>query len=139
MKIKVRKLNDSAIIPTQATTGSAGFDLYATETHVIWKGDTRLVPTGIALAIPQGYEGQVRSRSGLASRGVVVANSPGTIDSDYHSELGVLIHNQSKHSITISKGDRVAQLVINKIPVVEFVEVDELVCTGRGGFGSTGR
>ena len=129
------------LLPGYATQGSAGVDLRAASTAVLEPGHRVLVPTGIAIAIPPGYEAQVRSRSGLALKaGLVVANSPGTIDSDYRGEIGVILLNTGETSYAVQIGERIAQLVF--APVVQAVwDVDdELPATerGSGGFGSTG-
>lgn len=132
-------------LPSQATTGSAGFDLRAAiaegSSLFIEPGGRDLVPTGIALAIPEGYEGQVRPRSGLALRfGVTVLNSPGTIDSDYRGEVGVILVNHGGEPFEVRRGDRIAQLVVAASPSCRFALVDELNQSerGSGGFGSTG-
>lgn len=140
IEVQIRKVKDEAIIPTKATAGSSGLDLYCAVPEMVCKGNTTLIQTGIAVAIPEGYEGHVRSRSGYSKRGLVVANGIGTIDSDYRGELGVLIHNRSGYDRIIERGERIAQLVINEIPDVVLVEVDNLDDTlrGDGGFGSTG-
>ncbi len=131
-------------LPTYATEGSAGMDLRAClpEPVTIPKGAWRLVPTGVALALPVGYEGQVRPRSGLALRhGVTLLNSPGTIDSDYRGELKVILVNLGPEPFVVEPGMRVAQLVVAPVARVELAEVRELPPTGRGdgGFGHTGR
>lgn len=140
--IKVKKLHHNAIIPTKATEGSAGWDLYALEDFTIYDHSTKLVKTGIALDIPMGWEAQVRSRSSHASLGVTVANSPGTIDSDYTGEICVIMHNASVMHKHFEAGDRIAQIVFKRVPQVVLEEVDEIVKKtqrGDGGFGSTGR
>lgn len=131
-------------LPSVATAGSAGVDLGAaiTDELVIAPGAREIVPTGFVLAIPPGFEGQVRPRSGLALRsGIVVPNSPGTIDSDYRGEVKVILLNAGTEPFVIKRGDRVAQLVIAPVVASEFCEVDELDETerGEGGFGHTGR
>lgn len=138
MKVKFKRLTYTAKIPTRATPGSVGLDLYAT-THVRlepWR--TAKIPVGIAVEIPPGYEGQVRGRSGLAMAGLVVHQ--GTIDSDYRGEVGVIVLNSMNYPIKLKQGDRIAQLVIAPIADVEPVEAVELSETerGAGGFGSTG-
>lgn len=127
-------------LPEFKTQGSAGMDICAAVAHVIEPNDFKLISTGIFLEIPQGYECQVRSRSGLANKGVSVLNSPGTIDSDYRGEIKVILINQSSASYIVSPGDRIAQLVFNKIEQPELYVVEELSSTerGEGGFGSTG-
>lgn len=132
-------------LPSQATAGAAGFDLRAAiaegSSLFIEPGGRDLVPTGIAVAIPQGYEGQVRPRSGLALRfGVTVLNSPGTIDSDYRGEIGVILVNLGGEPFEIRRGDRIAQLVVAATASCKFALVDQLNQSerGSGGFGSTG-
>lgn len=143
--IKVKKLHDDAVIPQYAKPGDAGFDLVATEDVTIRPGQTRLIPTGLALAIPVGYEIQVRPRSGLSYRTKMrVANSPGTIDAGFRGELKVIAENIGAQgvykTIEIKKGDRIAQGVLAIAPLARFIEVDELDDTerGTGGFGHTG-
>jgi len=130
------------VAPQKATSGASGYDIEAKLDGVVLldPGQTFKIPTGIFLAIPPGLEGQVRSRSGLASKGVVVANSPGTIDSDYRGEVCVLLHNQGDKAFLVESGMRIAQLVFAKVADVKFEEVQELDNTSRGsgGFGSTG-
>ena len=139
-QIKVKLLNKSAKLPTKGSEYAVGYDLYASESIMVRQGCTALIPTGIAVAIPPGFEGQVRSRSGHAKNGLVVANSPGTIDPDYRGEVGVLLHNQGKFAKLIKLHERVAQLVIQTVPSCDFVVTDCLDETerGGGGFGHTG-
>jgi len=130
-------------IPHYQTEHSAGVDLYAAvETEaVIDAGTWKLVPTGIALAIPEGYEGQVRPRSGLALKhGIGMLNGPGTIDADYRGEISVILFNFSDRPFPIRRGDRIAQLVFARLEKAAFVKVDALSETvrGTGGFGHTG-
>ena len=130
-------------IPHYQTEHSAGVDLYAAvETEaVIDAGTWKLVPTGIASAIPVGYEGQVRPRSGLALKhGIGMLNAPGTIDADYRGEVGIILFNFSDEPFTVRRGDRIAQLVFARIEKAEFVKVASLSGTdrGSGGFGHTG-
>jgi len=129
--------------PSPATAGSAGSDLRAAVEHeiAIAPGERALVPTGFRIAIPEGYEGQVRPRSGLALRhGVTLPNAPGTIDADYRGELKVIVMNLGDAPFVIARGDRIAQLVVVPVPAVEFGEVADLDDTarGEGGFGHTG-
>lgn len=133
--------------PEQATAGAAGWDLKARLMGlalVIAPGDRQLVHTGVRLALPLGYEGQVRSRSGLAKEhGIVVLNAPGTVDSDYRGEVCVVLHNTSRTAYTVKPGERIAQLVIAPVPRVRIVAVGsvedlEATARGAGGFGSTG-
>jgi dUTP pyrophosphatase len=130
-------------LPSYMSAGAAGLDLAAVveDDVALAPGDRALVPTGLALALPPGYEGQVRPRSGLAHRtGVTVLNAPGTIDSDYRGEVQVLLVNLGREAAVIRQGDRIAQLVVAPVARVEWAEVDTLDATGRGpgGFGSTG-
>jgi dUTP pyrophosphatase len=131
-------------LPKYQTEGSAGMDVYAAieENVVIESGKTKMIPTGLAIALPQGYECQVRSRSGLAAKnGIFALNAPGTVDSDYRGEIKVILSNFGDDSFTISKGDRIAQLVIAKYEQVNWSEKENLDETqrGAGGFGSTGK
>lgn len=142
--MKVKKMSETALLPTRATPGSAGFDLYADFPRTVWlgSGDRLLVPTGIAIELPEDFEGQIRPRSGLAQRhGVTVLNAPGTIDADYRGEIGVLLINHGRVAFPIAPGDRIAQLVIARVTAPGFEVVDELSPTNRGagGYGSTGR
>jgi len=130
-------------LPRQATPGAAGIDLRACVRGelVLGPGDRAHVPTGIALELPAGYEGQVRPRSGLALRhGLTLLNAPGTIDADYRGEVGVVLINLGREAVTVRRGDRVAQLVIQPVPTVRLEEVEALDPTprGPGGFGHTG-
>ena len=146
-KIEVRRLPEAQglPLPEYQTDGAAGCDLLAAidadDELVLAPGEHALVPTGLELAIPPGYEGQVRPRSGLAlNRGVTVLNTPGTIDSDYRGEVKVILINHSREPFTILRGDKIAQMVIAKVTQVRWEETDELLETerGAGGFGSTG-
>jgi len=130
-------------LPAYATPGSAGLDLRAAVEETTWipPGGWRAVPTGLRLALPSGYEGQIRPRSGLALRhGIGLPNAPGTLDSDYRGELRVLLVNHSPHPFRVERGDRIAQLVIAPVARAQLVEVDAVDATprGDGGFGSTG-
>jgi dUTP pyrophosphatase len=145
MKIYIKRLRrDSPVpLPQYMTEGSSGMDLFASlEKEVILEpGERRLIPTGISVAIPEGFEGQIRPRSGLAiQKGIGIVNGPGTIDSDYRGEIGVLLINFGNEAFTIRNGDRIAQMVISQVfqPILE--EVDDLPPTRRqeGGFGHTG-
>ncbi len=140
MRLKVKRLKDIPL-PSYATPGSSGLDLYAAEDVEIPPGEFRLIGTGIAVEIPPGFEGEVRPRSGLAAKyGVTLLNTPGTIDSDYRGEVKVVLINHGREIFHVRKGMRIAQLVIKKVERVEVCEVEELGETGRGegGFGSTG-
>ena len=129
-------------LPAYATQGSAGVDLRASEPCVIPPGGRALIPTGLRIALPEGYEAQVRPRSGLALKhGVTLLNSPGTIDSDYRGEVGVILINLGQEPFTVQPGDRIAQMVFAPVTRGVWDEVDALDATerGTGGFGSTGR
>ena len=144
MKAKIKRLSLSAEIPEYATEQSAGVDLRAVlnEPVTLRSLERKVVMTDLAIALPRGYEAQVRPRSGLAAKhGITVLNTPGTIDADYRGNIGVILVNLSTEPYTIHNGERIAQLVIAKHERVEFVEVDELDETerGAGGFGSTGK
>lgn len=128
-------------LPSRATPGAAGMDLVAAADLELAPGGRDLVPTGLSLAIPEGYEVQLRPRSGLAlKQGLTLPNSPATIDADYRGELRVLVMNLGAAPITIRRGDRIAQLLVQRVEPVVFREVAELPPSGRGsgGFGSTG-
>lgn len=144
LQIKIKKLDEAAILPTYGTPFSAGADLYAlcTESIVIQPGQTVLIHTGLAFEIPEGYGGFVFARSGLATKkGLAPANKVGVIDSDYRGELMIPLHNGSGVAAVIEHGDRVAQLVFLPCPQADFTTVDVLSDSIRsdGGFGSTGR
>ena len=143
LKVRRRAGSVDLPLPQYMTEHSAGLDLYAAndEPITIEPGQIKLIPTGLFLEIPPGYEGQVRARSGLALRhGLMLPNAPGTIDADYRGELQVVLANCSREPYTITRGTRFAQLVINKVEHVAVVEVAELSETQReaGGFGHTG-
>ena len=142
MILKVKKLRDSATLPSYSHPGDAGLDLYAAEPFVLEPRAIGLIKTGIAIELPKGTEAQVRPRSGLALKnGVTVLNSPGTIDEGYRGEIGVILMNHSDTPMIVSAGMKIAQLVVKPVFSVEVCEVDELSNTSRstGGFGSTGR
>lgn len=145
VKVELKRLSHGRgiEIPAYMTPHSAGMDLPAAvdEPLPIQPGQVVLVPTGFALAIPPGYEGQVRPRSGLAVKhGLTVINAPGTIDADYRGEVKVALVNLGREPVTIKRGDRVAQLIISRVWQAELEEVDELPSSqrGQGGFGHTG-
>jgi dUTP pyrophosphatase len=130
-------------LPTYATAGSAGSDLHAAVEgeRVLEPGERALIPTGVRIALPSGYEAQVRPRSGLAlAHGLVLPNAPGTIDSDYRGELKVIVWNSGSDRYVIRRGDRIAQLVVSPVTRVEWDEQPDLDATSRGpgGFGHTG-
>ena len=148
MKVKVKVFNKSKNeLPSYATTGSAGIDLVANingiDRQIIYPGKWALVHTGLFVTIPEGYELQVRPRSGLAlKKGISVLNTPGTIDSDYRGEVGVIIINHSDEAIAFANGDKIAQAVLKQVDQIEWESVsrfEQLPTTnrGEGGFGST--
>ena len=142
--IKVKKLRPGAQLPTYGTAFSAGADLYAClEVPVtIAPGETKKIPTGLAMEIPVGFAGLIYARSGLGTKqGLAPANKVGVVDSDYRGEFMVFLHNHSAEKRTVSHGDRVAQLVVTPVFTPGFEETDELTDTARGagGFGSTGK
>lgn len=140
--VEVKRLPNGAglPLPKYQTEGAAAMDLHAAKAMLILPDSTRAVETGLAMAIPDGYELQIRSRSGLASRGIFVTNGPGTVDSDYRGEIKVLITNTSGGDFHINRGDRIAQAALAPVTLAEMKEVEELSATerGEGGFGSTG-
>lgn len=144
MRVQVLRLPNGKDLPlpAYATHGSAGLDLRAAETLTLKSGERALVPTGIAVALPQGFEAQVRPRSGLAVKhGVTVLNAPGTIDADYRGEIKVPLINHGAEDFVIARGDRIAQMVIAPVTIASLSEVDRLEETerGSGGFGSSGQ
>ncbi|SHE33652.1 MULTISPECIES: dUTP diphosphatase [Caloramator] len=145
MKLKIKRLENAKDLPLPKfmTEGSCGMDLYANveEDLVIKPMEINLIPTGISISLPKGYEAQIRPRSGLALKnGIALVNSPGTIDSDYRGEIGVIIINLGREPFVVKRGDRIAQMVINQVVIPEIEELENLDCTLRGedGFGSTG-
>ena len=141
ISIKVKKLSEDAHVPRAAKPGDVAFDLFSIVDYELKPGECYAVPIGISVEIPEGFEGQIRPRSGLGLKyGLTVINSPGTIDSGYRGEVHVALLNLSSETFQITKGMRVAQLAIRQVPNVQFLEVDELTDTerGEGGFGSTG-
>jgi len=145
MKIHIKRLKKDhpVSLPQYMTEGSSGMDLFASLTQevILVPGERKLIPAGISVAIPEGFEGQIRPRSGLAiQKGIGIVNGPGTIDADYRGEVGVLLINFGKEPFTIRNGDRIAQMVISPVYRVTLEEVDDLPPTRRqgGGFGHTG-
>jgi dUTP pyrophosphatase len=145
MKIYFKRLREDPTVPAPQymTSGASGMDLFASLDNEVTlePGERRLIPTGISVAIPEGFEGQIRPRSGLAiQRGIGIANGPGTIDSDYRGEIGILLINFGKEPFTIRNGERIAQMVISQVFRVTLEELEELPATPRqgGGFGHTG-
>lgn len=139
--VKFIKINDDAIIPDYAHEGDAGMDIYSVEDIVIEPMDWKKVNTGLIMELPKGTEGQVRTKSGIANNyGVFVLNTPGTIDENYRGEVGVILYNLNKTPFVIKKGQKIAQLVINKVCYCKTKQVTSISSTNRGqdGFGSTG-
>jgi dUTP pyrophosphatase len=143
LPIKILNTSSNTQIPVYGTQHSAGFDLAASLTQdlVIAPGEIQIIPTGLAIAVPIGFEAQIRPRSGLAAKnGITVLNTPGTIDADYRGEIKVILINHGKETFIVTNGMRIAQMVIAKHEVAEFRVVEDLEHTERGakGFGSTG-
>ncbi len=140
--IRFKKLDPEAVIPKYKTPGSAGADLSSVECVDIGPGETKMISLGFSVSIPPGYEIQIRSRSGLAAGfGVIVLNSPGTVDSDYRGPMKVILSNFGTKTFSVNRGDRIAQMILTEVSQAVFTIVDELDATVRGdrGFGSTGR
>ena len=141
MLLRITKIHADAIIPHYAHPGDAGMDVYSIEDILIPPGETALVRTGLKIAVPEGYEAQVRPKSGLALKyALSLANAPGTIDSGYRGEVGVILINHGKEAFHVAHHSKIAQLVIAPVVQAEVVEVESLDETtrGEGGFGSTG-
>lgn len=142
LNVRIKRLDPSVELPSYAYLGDAGLDLRANEDVALAPFERKLIPTGLAIAIPEGYAGFVQPRSGMALKlGLTMANTPGLIDAHYRGELKVVAVNiDADETIHIARGERIAQLVIQKVPCVQLVEVDELDDTdrGSGGFGSSG-
>ena len=144
VKVLFKRLNQKAKLPSYKTDGSSGMDLMAclNEPITIKPNESKLIPTGIAIAIPEDTEDQIRPRSGLAAKSSIsVLNTPGTIDSDYRGELKVILYNHGNHEFIVNNGDRIAQIVLTPIEKIELEETDHLPETirGDGGLGSTGK
>ncbi len=141
MKLKVKKIHEDAKIPAYAHEGDSGMDLYSVEETILQPGETKLVKTGLQIAIQKGFEAQVRPKSGLAAKfGITVLNTPGTVDSGYRGEVIVILVNHGKEEYKVEKGKKIAQMVIAKVEEAEIEETFDLDETTRkdGGFGSTG-
>lgn len=140
VKVKVKSINEKTIIPEYKHCGDSGQDIRSVENVIIGPGETAMVKTGLCVEIPDGYEIQCRSRSGLATKGVVVSNSPGTIDSCYRGEANAIITNHSSEPFKVNVGDRIAQWVLCKVEKCVWEKVDELSDSSRrdSGYGSTG-
>ena len=144
MEVQIKKIRENAILPRYGTPYSAGADLYAVLDGAVTlaPSETRLIPTGLAIAIPEGYAGLIYARSGLASKqGLAPANKVGVVDADYRGEVMVALHNHGAVAQTVACGERIAQLLITPVYTPGFTEAEELDDTqrGSGGFGSTGR
>ena len=144
LNIPFAKLNPEARLPTQGSALAAGWDLYALEATVVPKGSSIMIPTGLACAIPEGWEGQIRCRSSLGKKGMILPNGVGTIDADYRGELKVLATWIGQgESFTVGKGERVAQMLFAPVPLVHIEEVEQHMLDsterGDGGFGSSGQ
>lgn len=143
MKVSIVNKSQNPI-PTYATTQSAGMDIRAnlTESIILNPSERKLIPTGLYISLPEGYEAQLRPRSGLALKhGITLLNTPGTIDADYRGEIGVILINLSTEPLTINNGDRICQMIITSYTKIDWNEVDTLDSTerGTGGFGHTGK
>lgn len=141
MEVSFKRIHADAVLPAYAHPGDAGMDLKSVEDLTIAPGRRALVHTGLQMALPFGYEAQVRPRSGLALKaGVTVLNTPGTIDAGYRGEVGVILANFGEADFVVRKGDRIAQLVIAPVTIATIAEVDQFEASerGEGGFGSTG-
>ena len=143
MNIQITRVHRDALLPQYQTAGAAGADVYACldEPVTLQPMERRLIPTGLAVAVPRGYEAQIRARSGLSIKhGITMVNGVGTIDADYRGEFGVLVINLGQEAFTIEHGMRIAQMVIARHERAEWIEVDKLDETerGEGGYGSTG-
>jgi dUTP pyrophosphatase len=145
VRVPIKRVGDTSdlSLPAYQSENAAGMDICAavSDSTIVKSGEIVAIPCGFALAIPIGYEGQIRPRSGLAAKyGITIGNAPGTIDSDYRGEIAVLLHNTSRYDFTVKRGMRIAQLLILPVPVTEWQEVSELPLTSRGagGFGNSG-
>jgi dUTP pyrophosphatase len=146
LKIKIKQLPgcEDIPLPKYMSEHASGMDLFAAveKKEVLLPGEYKLIPTGISVAVPPGYEAQVRPRSGLAFKhGISITNSPGTIDADYRGPVGVILHNLGKEEFAINRGDRIAQMVITQVTKIDWDLVEDLDKTSRneGGFGHTGK
>ena len=140
-EVMIKKLSDDAIIPVRAKEGDVGYDIYAAQEQWIPAGEIKLIKTDISIELPPDTEAQIRSRSGMGKKGIMVANQPGTIDTGYRGMCGVLLFNSRNSGYKVNKGDKVAQMLITTKLAYTFKEVNELSETDRGdsGFNSTGR
>ena len=141
VEIKIQKIHEDAIIPSYAHTADSGADLFSIKNYTLQPGERIIVDTGLKMQIPEGYEGQIRSKSGLALRyGIKVLNSPATIDAHYRGGIGVILINLGKEPYEVRKGQKIAQIVFQEVKQADFRLSDSLEDTvrGEGGFGSTG-
>ena len=140
LNIEFAKLDSDAIIPTKGSPHAAGWDLYALEETIVRRNVSSMIKTGLAIAIPNGWEGQIRCRSSLGKKGMIMPNGIGTIDADYRGEIKVILINLSDKVFVVKKGLRIAQMVLSPVIKAKLKEVTELENTerGSGGFGSTG-
>ena len=144
MEVKILQLDKELSLPKYETDGSAGMDLYSTKNTWIIPGQISVISAGIAISLPKGYEAQIRPRSGLAAKhGITVVNAPGTIDSDYRGEIKIILTNLSRQQHQVLRGNRIAQMVINRVEQINWLPVEtgldlEQSERGSGGFGSTG-
>lgn len=141
VEVKIKRMYADAMLPMQANPGDAGMDLYSIETVEIPAGGSKLIKTGIQIELPKGTEAQIRPRSGLALKhSITVLNSPGTIDEGYRGEIGVILINHGQDTFLVEKSMRIAQMVIQFVPTIQLLEVNELSQTVRGtsGFGASG-
>jgi dUTP pyrophosphatase len=142
MQVNILRVDKELPLPSYAHDGDAGVDLFSAEDYILKQNETKLISSGIKIEVPKGYEAQIRPRSGLALKNsVTVLNTPGTIDHQYRGIVGIILINHGKNDFQIKKGERIAQMIFNKIESVDFEEVEELSETkrGDGGFGSTGK
>ncbi len=140
--IQIKKLREDAIIPSYRHEGDAGFDLHVVENVTVPAGGVKILPTGLALALPDGFEMQVRLRSGAALQTpLILPNAPATIDAGYRGEIGIIVRNVGQEDFTVQKGDRIAQGVLARVSKAAFAETTQLPDSSRGdgGYGSTGR
>lgn len=143
-KLKFMRVGENAALaelPVYKTKGAAGMDVYSAWAFALQPGETRVISTGLAVEVPEGYELQIRPRSSLALKGITVMNTPGTVDSDYRGEIGVILTNHGREEFCAASGDRIAQFVLAKYERLEPAWADQLSSTtrGAGGFGSTGK
>lgn len=142
MEVRIKRTDKELPLPQYKHDGDAGMDVCSAETYTLQPGERKLFKTGIHMAIPKGYELQVRPRSGLAYKhGISIVNTPGTVDAGYRGDIGVILINHGKEVFEVKRGERIAQFVFNKFETAQFIEVEDLDETtrGEGGFGSTGR